>query len=57
MNEAKHKQLVGLLSSIFAVIVGLLFGFIVLLLSNPAQAVPGFFTILSGSFTHGLKGV
>lgn len=57
MNEAKHKQMVGLLSSIFAIIVGLLFGFIVLLISNPSQAVPGFFTILSGSFTHGLKGV
>jgi simple sugar transport system permease protein len=57
MNEAKHKKMVGLLSSIFAIIVGLLFGFIVLLLSNPAQAVPGFFTILTGSFTHGLKGV
>jgi simple sugar transport system permease protein len=57
MNETKYKKMVGLLSSIFAIIVGLLFGFIILLLSNPAQAVPGFFTILSGSFTHGLKGI
>jgi ABC-type uncharacterized transport system permease subunit len=57
MNEAKHKNMVGLLSSIFAIVVGLLFGFIVLLFSNPSQAVPGFFTILTGSFTHGLKGV
>ncbi|MFA9376145.1 MAG: ABC transporter permease [Lachnotalea sp.] len=57
MNEAKHKQMVGLISSIFAIIVGLLFGFIVLLLSNPSQAVPGFGMILTGSFTHGLKGI
>lgn len=57
MNEAKHKNMVGLLSSIFAIVVGLLFGFIVLLASNPTQAVPGFFTILTGSFTHGLKGI
>jgi general nucleoside transport system permease protein len=57
MNEAKRKNMVGLVSSVFAILVGLLFGFIVLLLSNPSQAIPGFFTILTGSFTHGLKGV
>lgn len=57
MNEAKRKNVVGLVSSVFAILVGLLFGFIVLLFSNPSQAVPGFFTILTGSFTHGLKGV
>jgi len=45
----------GALSSIFAIIVGLLFGFIILLLSNPSQAVGGFLTILTGALTHGMK--
>lgn len=57
MNETRNKNFVGLMSSIFAIIVGLLFGFVVLVISNPSQALPGFFTILTGSFTHGLKGV
>lgn len=57
MSEAKNKNLVGLLSSIFAVFVGLLFGFVILLFSNPSQAGPGFLTILTGPFTHGLKGI
>ena len=51
------KSKVGLLSSIFAVVIGLLVGFIILLICNPAQAVPGFLTILTGSFTHGMRGV
>ena len=36
------------LSSILAILVGLLAGFIVLLVSNPSQAVAGFVTILTG---------
>lgn len=40
----------GFLSSIFAILVGLGFGFIILLISNPAQAVGGFSTILTGAF-------
>ena len=48
---------VGVLSSVFAIIIGFLLGFVILLLSNPSQAVPGFITILTGALTHGLKGV
>jgi len=36
------------LSSVMAVIVGLIAGFIILLISNPSQAVPGFITIFAG---------
>lgn len=57
MKNKKHLNYVGALSSVFAILIGLIIGFIVLLICNPAQAVPGFFTILSGAFTHGLKGV
>jgi len=39
------------LSSVMAIIVGLIAGFIILLVSNPTQAVRGFFTILTGGFS------
>lgn len=44
-------------SSIFAILVGLLFGFIVLLISNPSEAVEGFGIILKGGFSTGAKGM
>ncbi len=47
----------SLRSSIFAVVIGLIIGFIVMLFCNPTEAVPGFITILTGPFTHGMKGV
>ncbi|MEI7884215.1 MAG: ABC transporter permease [Clostridia bacterium] len=40
----------SLLSSLMAIAVGLLVGFIILLVSNPAQAVDGFKAILVGGF-------
>lgn len=40
----------GFLSSVVAIAVGLLFGLIILLISNPAQAFAGFTTILTGAF-------
>ena len=45
------------ISSLIAIICGLIIGFIILLISNPKEAVIGFLTILTGSFTHGLSGV
>ena len=44
-------------SSIFAILVGLLFGFIVLLVSNPSEAVDGFVIILKGGYSTGAKGM
>jgi general nucleoside transport system permease protein len=43
-------------SSIVAIIVGLLFGFVILLFTNPSQAFDGFKTILLGGFTGGVQG-
>jgi len=57
MKNKSGKNYVGVLSSLFAIIIGLLVGFVILLLCNPAQAAPGFATILTGALTHGLKGV
>lgn len=53
----KKLNLTGPVSSVFAIVIGLLFGFIVLLCCNASQALPGFVTILTGAFTHGMKGV
>lgn len=53
----KKRDSIGFLSSLFAIIVGLLVGFLILLASNPAEAGAGFLTILTGPLTHGSKGV
>lgn len=56
----KHRQLrdyTGILSSVSAIIFGLIIGLIILFLCNPSQASQGFLTILTGAFTHGAKGV
>jgi len=45
------------LSSVIAIAVGLLFGFIILLISNPAQSLSGLTVILKGGFNGGAKGV
>ncbi len=56
----KNKRIIdfsGAMSSVFAIIIGLIVGLIILLLCNSQQALPGFTTILTGSLTHGMKGV
>lgn len=53
----KKKDYMGFLSSLFAIIVGLLVGFIILLITNPAQSLGGFATIVTGPLTHGMKGI
>lgn len=57
MKNKRKRNYVGVLSSVFAIIIGLLVGLLILIASNPAQALPGFITILTGALTHGLKGV
>lgn len=56
-SKNKFKLNLGVLSSVFAILVGLVFGFLILLISNPTQAVGGFITILTGALTHGTKGI
>ena len=57
----EKKRLYGLIGSVapslIAIIVGLLFGFVILLVSNPSQAVRGIGIILAGGFNGGAKGV
>lgn len=44
-------------SSIFSIIIGLLFGLIILMISNSGQAIDGFIIILKGGFSTGAKGM
>jgi general nucleoside transport system permease protein len=53
----KRESIIKLSSSIFAILLGLLVGLLILLISNSANAMKGFTTILSGGFTGGVKGV
>ena len=53
----KSEILDSFLSSLVAIIIGLFFGFLILLLSNPNQALAGFKTILLGGFSGGAKGI
>ncbi|WP_324823271.1 ABC transporter permease [Sinanaerobacter sp. ZZT-01] len=45
------------ISSIFSILVGILFGFLILLISNPSQAIDGFLIILKGGFSAHAKGI
>ena len=58
-KEKKEKNYDGLISfssSLFAIISGFIFAFIVLFISNPSEAINGFSTILKGGFTDGVEG-
>lgn len=45
------------IASLIAIVVGLLFGFLVLLISNPSQAVEGLGIIIAGGFNGGIRGL
>jgi len=58
MNKSpllKNKDYSGLLSSLISILVGLVFGFLVLLMANPANAVKGFKALAVGGFFNGMK--
>ncbi|WMJ23910.1 ABC transporter permease [Paludicola sp. MB14-C6] len=53
----KTTGFANFIASLLAIVVGLLFGLIILLISNPGQALSGFMVILKGGFTNGLVGI
>lgn len=58
LNRGKEKdttQLVNVGSSVIAVIIGFLFGLILMLIVNPSQALEGFGVILVGGFNQGME--
>ncbi len=56
-KQKNYKGLMSFSSSLFAILAGFVFAFIVLFVSEPTEAVNGFITILKGGFTDGLTGV
>lgn len=53
----QDEKTVRALSSVMAILGGLLFGFLILLCSNPGQAYYGFMMIVQGGFTDGIEGI
>jgi len=53
----KNKTFSGIVSPIIAIFFGLLFGYLVIMIANPANSSRAFSVILGGGFTKGLKGV
>ncbi len=51
-KAAESTTLVNILGSVIAILTGLLFGFVLMLIINPNQAIDGFFTILEGGFRN-----
>ena len=58
MNKKRWDILnMGGLFSVFAIAIGLIFGFLILLICNPSEAGAGFKTILSGATSEGFYGI
>lgn len=58
MNGKNKGVIVSkLIPIILCVLIGLVFGFFILLMSNPQQAMNGFRTILLGGFSGGTRGI
>lgn len=53
----ERKGILNFSSSMLAILVGLLFGFVVLLISNPTKALEGSSYILFGGFNDGVYGI
>lgn len=56
-NLQEHKGVISFISSLMAIAAGLLFGLIILFISNSKDALPAFATILTGGFSEGARGI
>lgn len=56
-NFLELKGVSSFISSLMAIAAGLIFGLIILLISNAKDAFPAFLTILSGGFSEGARGI
>ncbi len=57
MKNKQNKALGNILSSVLAIVGGLLFGLIVLLVTNPKEAFSGFMAILGGGINYGINNI
>ncbi len=53
----ENEGLNSVVSSLFAIAIGLLFGYIVLLITDPSKATDGFITMIAGGFSGGGRGI
>ncbi|HBD63312.1 MAG TPA: ABC transporter permease [Clostridiales bacterium] len=56
-NLQEHKGAISFISSLMAIAAGLIFGLIILFISNSKDALPAFATILTGGFSEGARGI
>ncbi|MEG0264830.1 MAG: ABC transporter permease [Erysipelotrichaceae bacterium] len=54
-NLLKKDGFLDFSSSVLAIIIGLLFGFIIILIANPGNALDGFMTLLTGVLSGGMS--
>ena len=54
---SEQKNISSVLASLMAIVAGLIFGLIILFISNSREAWPAFLTILAGGFTEGARGI
>jgi len=52
---SENKTLIDLSGSVISIVIGLLFGLVIMLIFNPAQAFEGFWIILQGGFNEGFR--
>ena len=56
MNKVR-KSLSSASASLVAILVGLLAGYVIMLISNPVNSFAGLLTILRGGWNNGVKGI
>lgn len=54
--KIEKETLQNITASLLAILIGLLVGFVVLIVTNPRSSLPAFATILQGGFLHGARG-
>ena len=54
---SENERRINVTASLVAIFAGLLFGLIIMLITNPLDAIPAFFTILTGGFQDGLRSI
>lgn len=50
-----NEQRLNIYASLLAIVAGMLFGLLIMLITNPMDAIPGFYTILTGGFSKGIN--
>lgn len=54
---AENELFVSAVSSVLAIVIGLLFGFLLMVIVSPSESIQGFLIILTGGFNDGLLSV